>query len=473
MNKNAIRYIAVISLALVGVLPLSAKSKARISVPVGVTVSNQSVDLLEQTVTVGMDINLDSLTLRSRTRIILTPSLRGEGAEARMPQVVINGRRQDIEYKRFSHKDFNKGTTVVRRHNKQAQSLRYSTELPRENWMADADLVLVGDFCGCGDTLGSLVIPVRSLRNPRLEYVRPEIRPKTYELTGTAYIDFPVDQIELHPEYRQNPDELMKIINTINTVREDNNATITQIEIKGWASPESPYEHNAYLAEHRAGTLKDYVRSLLSLDDNIFTVSFVPENWEGLRECVAQSDRLANKEAILALIDKVMDPDVKEARIKSLYPADYAYMLENYYPGLRRSDYRVAYTIRPFTVDEARELLKTDPSHLSMEEMYLVAQELTPGTDEFNDVFATAVRLFPDDPVACLNAACAEMERGDLEMAERHLQKAGDSAQALNARGVMAYRHGDAEAAAALFREAAEAGSQVAADNLENLERHY
>ncbi|MCD8266214.1 MAG: DUF3868 domain-containing protein [Prevotellaceae bacterium] len=474
MNKNTTRYTALLLAAILAALPLSAKKKtAAIAVPQGIAVSNQSVEPLAGRVTVGMDISLDSLTLRSRTRIILTPSLRGEGTEAQMPQIVINGRRQNIEYKRFSHKDYAKETTVVRRYNKTAQSLRYTAELPLEDWMRNADLVLVGDYCGCGDTLGSLVVPVKCLRTPLLEYVRPEARPKAYELAGSAYIDFPVDETILYPEYRRNPEELKKIVDTINKVKDDPNATITQIEIKGWASPESPYEHNAYLAENRAKTLKDYVRSLLSLSDTVFTVSFVPENWQGLRECVLASESLANKDAILALIDKEMDPDAKEARIKSLYPADYTYMLGQFYPGLRRSDYRVAYTIRPFTVDEAREMLKTDPGHLSMEEMYLVAQEYEPGTDEFNDVFATAVRLFPDDPVADLNAACAEMEHGDLDAAGRHLEKAGDSPQALNARGVLAYRRGNVEEARELYRRAAEAGCAAAQDNLRNLERHY
>jgi hypothetical protein len=37
--------------------------------------------------------------------------------------------------------------------------------------------------------------------------------------------------------------------------------------------------------------------------------------------------------------------------------------------------------------------------------MYLVAQTYEPGSPEFNEVFDIAVRLFPDDETANLNAA--------------------------------------------------------------------
>ncbi len=448
------------------------KSRVRATDLTGISVGERKVELTPASLSLSMDIRLDSLRLPSQGQVTLTPALRGEGEEARMPQVVVSGRRQEIDAERRGKRHTARGVTELRRRNGTAQAYTYTAQLPAESWMRNSDVVLYADLCGCGDPVSGQRSLVWKLRDPGLEYVRPEARPKRYELAGSAYIDFPVDRTELHPDYRRNPQELMKIVNTVNKVKEDRNATITSIEIKGWASPESPYDHNAMLAEGRALTLKDYVRGLLDLGDSLFTVSSVPENWQGLREYV-EGSRLAHRAEILALIDSDMEPDAKEAQIKKTYPAEYQTLLEDCYPGLRRSDYKVAYTVRSFTAGEAREMLRTDPGHLSLEELFLVAQEERPGTEEFNEVFATAVRLFPDDPVANLNAACAEMEHGDMQTAGQHLQKAGDSPQALNARGVMAYRKGDAEGAERLFRKAAEAGCQTAADNLRALEAEY
>lgn len=101
----------------------------------------------------------------------------------------------------------------------------------------------------------------------------------------------------------------------------------------------------------------------------------------------------------------------------------YRFMLREWFPALRHSDYLVKYTIRNFTVEEAKELIYTDPRQLSLEEMYRVAQSYEPGTPEFNEVFEIAVRMYPDDPVSNLNAANAALMRRDAEAAHRYLQK--------------------------------------------------
>ncbi len=439
----------------------------------GIVVENKTADLTGNNLTVSMDIVLDNLEMKKKQRIILTPIVKGEDAQVTMPEVVVNGRRQDIEYQRHGHKDYDEdAVTEVRRKKGTEQSVHYTAVVPSEPWMRNCDIVMNEDLCGCGKLQENDEDLIWPIRTPMVVYMRPDAKPKTYELKGSAYIDFPVDKIELYPEYHRNPAELQKIVGTIEKVREDKNITINNIEICGFASPESPYAHNDYLASNRAKTLKDYVRNLMQLDDNLFTVSHVTENWEGLRKFV-EGSTLEHRAEILELIDGDMEPDAKEARIKSLYPSEYSYMLSEYYPWLRRSDYTITYTVRPFSVDEAREIFHTNPAQLSMEEMYLVAQTCDPESEEFHEIFETAVHLFPDDPTANLNAACMEIERGDYDAAEKHLAKAGDSPYVWNAQGVMAYNRGDVEAAEALYKRAADAGLEGAATNLYNLNRRY
>lgn len=47
-----------------------------------------------------------------------------------------------------------------------------------------------------------------------------------------------------------------------------------------------------------------------------------------------------------------------------------------------------------------------------------------------------AVRMFPDDPTANLNAACTRLNAGDAEGAKPYLDKAGNSEEAKAARKV-------------------------------------
>ena len=207
---------------------------------------------------------------------------------------------------------------------------------------------------------------------------------------------------------------------------------------------------------------------LYPIDAKLFSSDYTPEDWDGFRRKVQQS-QLTNKDEILKISDSRLAPDDKDKRIRQLYPQDYAVIMKDIYPRLRHSDYTVSYTVRPFSVEEAKQILRTRPQQLSLLEMYLVAQTMEAGSPEFNEVFDIAVRMFPADPTANLNAACADLQKGDMASAEKHLEKAGNSAEALNARGALAVLKKDYQSAHRLFLEAAAAGSEDAKANAERI----
>jgi hypothetical protein len=158
-----------------------------------------------------------------------------------------------------------------------------------------------------------------------------------------------------------------------------------------------------------------------------------------------------------------------EWRIKSRHASDYAFLPQNVYPGLRHSDYRIEYLIRDFTdINEIKELVRTHPQKLSLQEFYLAAQEYEAGSDDFNYVFETAVRMYPQDEVANLNAAVSALNRGDLVGAEAYLPKAGNSPEAQYARALLPALKGNYSEALPLLRavsaqvpEAADAAQQI------------
>ena len=193
---------------------------------------------------------------------------------------------------------------------------------------------------------------------------------------------------------------------------------------------------------------------------------YEPEDWEGLRRYVEQSN-IDHRKEILALIDSDMKPDAKEAKIKRTYPQEYRFMLQNFYPALRHTDYRIDYNIRKFNdAEEIERIMAERPQKLSLNELFLAAGEYEPGSDEWCEVFETAVRMYPDDGTANLNAANVAMSRGDLKRAGQYLSKAGNRGEALYARGVLAALSKEYDRAASLFREALNAGVTEAEDAL-------
>lgn len=438
-----------------------------------VKISKLCSRLADNNIVVTMQLNMDSLRMRSNQLMVYTPVISDSiGNSLPLQSVLITGRNEHYVYLREGNKNY-PNAVEVRRKNGTVQTYAYKNAINYQPWMDNARLSVKVDTCGCGNIEGQGVVPGPPAvfrPKPFMAFVMPKVEAtKVREEKGSAFIDFPVDKIVLYPEYRKNPRELAKIVETINKVKDDKNLSITHIDIHGYASPESPYTHNKWLAENRAKTLKDYVRNLMRMDDKLFSVSATPEDWVGLRKYVTESN-LTNKAEILEIIDSSLEPDPKEWKMKSTYPDEYRTMLAAWYPALRHSDYTITYEVRPFTVEEAKEILKTKPQQLSLNEMFMVAQTYKPGSRDYNEVFYTAVRMFPDDETANLNAACSALQSGDLISAGAYLKKAGTSPEATHARGVLALLQKHYAEAETLLKQAQAAGVSQAGENLRILE---
>lgn len=346
-------------------------------------------------------------------------------------------------------------------------------------WMDGCSLSLVRTDYGCCG--GSEIISESDLVKrfplelylPELIYIRPEHEgDKTREISGTAFIDFPVSRIEIYPEYRNNIVELAKITGTIDSVKNDHDITIKSLSIKGFASPESPYSNNTYLAKGRTAALKDYVQGLYHFEEGFIRTSYEPEDWAGLERYV-EASRIPNKEAILSIIREDIDPDVREWKLKSRWKDEYKYLLENCYPALRHSDYRIEYTIRSFSdPKEIEKVYRTAPQKLSLEEFYILAQTYEPGSEDFNDLFETAVRMYPADPVANLNAANSSILRKDYRRALRYLENAGGLPEAVYARGALEVYMEDNDAARPYLEEARKLGIPQAETVLKEISKN-
>lgn len=440
----------------------------------GVGIDQIQISRVRDSVHITCQINLDSIRLRSNRSLVLQPFFKGEGGSQWLPAVEVMGRKRYLYYLRNDLQTYAEAPYRVVKAGKDMQHrLPYETTLPYEPWMENASLYLGEDECGCGQVIDTMQHPLAVADiawHPALVYIAPQVETvKSRQLSGHAYLDFPVNQTKIDPDYRRNPEELAKICATIDSVRSDNDVRIIRIHIKGYASPEGSYTSNARLAEGRTNALKQYIINRYALADTLFNIAFEPEDWEGFRQYVKTSN-LPDKDQIMQLIEGNGDIDSRERQIRTRYPQSYRTLLEDCYPALRHSDYRIDYVIRGFNVDEAKQVIRTRPQNLSLQEMFAVAQTYQPGTPEFIEVFQIAVQYYPTDPVANLNAANALLEKGLAQQALPYLMKAGESPEAANSRGVamrMLERYNDA---AKWLHQASDAGLKEAQTNLSGLE---
>ena len=465
---------------LVGLLTFLFANKAtaqNITVAENIEVHNISVNHVEDLMIISMSFILDDVKVKSNQSIVLTPYLEDwDGTQRELGQPIrINGRKQQIYVERNHKNPSYENAIVIRRFNDEPQVYNYITSIPYQSWMDSYRLHIYEDLCGCGTPLAhsgkelAEYIPLPTIAY--YEYKEPEMEiVKARSVEGKAYLDFPVNQTTIYPDYRRNPEELAVILQTINVVKDDPNVSITGINIHGYASPEGSYANNTRLAEGRAKALMDYVRRLYNFPADIFTVESTPEDWTGLVKWL-EASHLSDKEAILAIANSDLGPDAKDQKIKKEYPAAYATLLADCYPALRHSDYVVHYIIRPFTLEEAKEIIKSNPSQLSLYEIYEVANSYEKGSDAFRETLITAATLYPNNAEANLNAANALVEAGDISSANTFLARAGNLPQAQMLRGIILMKQGDIAAARPLFEEAHAAAIPQATDNLKLIEK--
>ena len=389
----------------------------------------------ELVVSISVEITRD---LSSNESLVLVPVVT-DSLENRLelPSIYINSRKQQIIFMREMGKK-EKDARSLQRKNGSRQSIHYLQSVPFEKWMNHATLSLIEKSCGCG-------------------------------IAGEeAFIDFPLNDAIIHETYSNNATELNKITQTIDAIRNDSNVTITHISIHGYASPDGPYQLNERLSRERTQALKEYVCRLYTFNPTDIHTSHTPEDWEGF-EALLTDTTFQRKEAVMKIVTGNLHPDRKEEKLKKQFPAFYRFVLEHWFTLLRHSDYTIEYHVRPFSVEESRNVFATNPKNLSLEEMFRLALTCTPGSEAYNKIFMTAVQLFPDNPVANLNAACIALMQRDVQSAAYYLEKAPEVPETASAKGVLHLLQENYEEAETLFKQAKAAGLSQADNNLKQI----
>lgn len=480
MKKNIIYKVMIAVLLVVASVPLTAQQKIYKG-QIGVS----SVELKRQNnrLHVSMQLDMGQLQVDRERALTLTPVLSEGTHRVELPFILVNGTSKHKAYARAMAIDRDMAGlelpySVLRAGRDTKEVLDYSVDVPYESWMHGADLGIVEDLCGCGghvQEIGeeSLIVPLPYVMQPTVVYMQPrEELVKLRNERKEVKLDFPVGKIKIYPDYMGNWAELSDIESFLDEIRKDKNVEVTRVDITGYASPEGTLAHNEWLASERAKALKTYLVSRISLPESIYRVKSGEENWDGLLKLLRTSN-MPGKDEVVALIKNVKDINVRKKELKSFDNGiPYRQMLTEYYPKLRKVECFVTYRVRNLSVEEGKELLETNPRYLSLDEMYRIANSYPVGSEDFQKVFEIAVRTYPDDPVANLNAAAVALYRKDMPLAKMYLDKADKGApEYSNDLGVYYMLTGELDKAKVELTKARQEGVSVASDNLLEIEK--
>lgn len=429
---------------------------------------------------VSFDLDLDALNVPSEEALLFTPVLYNGLDSLALPAVGVYGRNRYYHYERRGTGMISGADETVYKNKQKPASVAYSQVIPYRPWFNGVRLKVKAQCYGCCfQLLGQAEKPLASFMEPdfpiRPKYVfepgNPEV---TGELSGEARVQFVVDRWELHQDKFGNGPELAKITQSIDTVKNDPDLTVTEVWLKGFASPEASWQHNTMLAKNRVQAVRDFVEARYDFDPSVIVTEFQPEDWAGLRKWV-ESSNIDNRDAILAIIDEpVSDPDkdwdAKDRKLAQKFPAQRKFLLNTVYPPLRHTEYKIKYRVRRFLdPEEIRRVMKSEPSKLTLNDFNLAAEGYEPGSPEFNEVYDIMVRIHPESRIANLNAANAALQSGNLANAEKYLAKAGDSPEADYSRGLLRLMQEDYAGAKPLIEAAAANGIDGAQELLDSL----
>lgn len=291
---------------------------------------------------------------------------------------------------------------------------------------------------------------------------------KTRSMQGSIPLEYAKGQKAKFDE-RNYYEAVYKLQSVLHQLKSDPNVTVKEIRLTGYTAPDGNYRLNEKMGMQRALGLTEYIRTSGNLEAVPFEVNWVPEDWNKMTQLIEQSE-MPFKAAVLDIIRTVDIVNGRETMLMNLAGGSpYQYLSAYVFPQLRRLEYVIEYGLKNGTLQADNQ--KISYADLSLSDFYNLAQAHERGSDEFNDLIDLAGRLFPDSPVACVNAAAVALSRHNIARARGYLMRFATLPEAGNNMGILYLLEGNFDKAEVYLELARAAGVKQAEEPLNYIKR--
>lgn len=222
-----------------------------------------------------------------------------------------------------------------------------------------------------------------------------------------------------------NTVEMKNFNDQLRRAKDDDKLVVEEVNIKSYASPEGSLDFNARLAENREKNTKEYFNKQMQKDGitefGELTADFTAEDWEGFQKLVASSD-IQDKDLILSVLEQFKDPEVREREIRNLSSV-FEVLAQEILPQLRYSRLTATMKVIGKTNDELNQLVDTDPSKLSVEEL-LYAATITDDPARQEAIYKLVTEYYPNDFRGYNNLGKLQYQKQDYTTALANFTKA-------------------------------------------------
>jgi hypothetical protein len=166
-------------------------------------------------------------------------------------------------------------------------------------------------------------------------------------LTLSCYFSYVQNSSDINPNLGDNRHELDKLNAFIRATLADTALYVKRVRLTGFCSIEGTYAVNERLARDRVQFFQMYLDDRYRLSEMLpVDISWVAEDWGSLYDYVLNNS-INGREEILRLIEETDVFGDREAQLMYIQGGrTYQWLLQNYFPKLRRVEIRVEYDLQ-------------------------------------------------------------------------------------------------------------------------------
>ncbi|MCG8574919.1 MAG: hypothetical protein MI810_08555 [Flavobacteriales bacterium] len=351
-------------------------------------------------------------------------------------------------------------------------TINYNDVIPYDPSMETADLLISGTASKGKKEIeipeekiadGTIVTPLL-VQNDDKALIGADAFVRTTEEVYTAQINYLKGKYNVRSTEMKDQD-IKDLTAWLTDAQTNPKVAPKSVNFVAYASPEGETAKNKELASDRAKSGQEAFEKIVKSAKYEARLGYNPqpkgEDWAGFKSALEKSD-LDDKDLILRVLQMYSDPAKREEEIRKL-AATYRKLEKDILPSLRRCQYNVIYDKIGWSDEELKDLSKSKPDTLTVEELLFTAT-LYDDLAEKMRVYNLVVKQYPNDWRGPNNVGYVYYMQNDLSAAESNFKKANDLNEnpvTLNNLGIIARINGDRDKATELLNSAVSAGSEV------------
>lgn len=400
---------------------LSGCSKQKAFVSDNFAVSPKPLEYLAGEVPATISINVPAKFMNKKAVVTLTPVLKWDGGATAGDPFTLQGEKVEanntiISYKNGGHATMRFSVPFEDGMEKSDLMMQFNAKMGKKTMKMPTIKIGYGTQC-----TAALITKTAKTANFG---VAPDNFQRVINQKQEAAVKFLIGQANLRGS-ELNSQTVQDFITTLKKIKNDEQSLVlNNIEVSAYASPDGAYLINDRLAAKRGEVSEGYVNQQLK-QNNLSTfvdTKYTAEDWEGFQALVSASN-LQDKDIILRVLSMYEDPELREQEIRNVAVV-YKELADAVLPELRRARMVINYDVIGRSDDAILQLVNTDASQLSLEELIYAANTLATADAQKESILKKVVARFPNDYRAYNNLGELAMRRGDNESAQSYLRQA-------------------------------------------------